>query len=128
MILSVEFINNGENIVVSSNCTRKNASSKALAVFDFDTGCVLSNNIYTEGYTCTKIKLHPSDKYFVVQSNHNYLKRFSCKIPFRKTKNNYSSHYVSGYNIGFDITPDGKYICSGSSDGSIIWYDWITSC
>ena len=34
---------------------------------------------------------------------------------------------TSGYNVGFDVSGDGKLLMSGSSDGSICFYDYSTS-
>jgi len=36
----------------------------------------------------------------------------------------YEDHKVSGYDIGCDISSDGKIVASGSADGRIVFYSY----
>jgi len=35
---------------------------------------------------------------------------------------------VSGYSVGFDVSPDGKLVASGSSDSRMLVYDYRLAC
>ncbi|KAM0010925.1 putative transcription factor WD40-like family [Helianthus debilis subsp. tardiflorus] len=83
--------------------------------------------IYVEAYTCPCIRHHPSDPYFVAQSNGNYIAIFSSKPPFRLDKyKRYENHGVSGFPIKCNFSPDGKKLATGSSDGCIYFYNTKT--
>lgn len=127
-ILSIEFLHNGKEFIATSDIVRKNAASQAVVVWDIASTAVLSNQVYIEPYTCPCLKAHPKEPFVLAQSNGNYIVLFSSNRPYRLNKyKRYEGHSVEGFNVGFDISPDGRLLCSGSADGRICFYDYNTS-
>lgn len=91
-------------------------------------GCVISNQVYQEAYSCTWIREHPTTSHFLAQSNGNYIAIFSSNPPFKLNKyKRFEGHFVSGFHVKFDISPDGSLIYSGSANGQIYLYNWNTA-
>lgn len=90
-----------------------------------DTGTVLSNQIFQERYTITRLRNHPYDNSLLAQCQGNYIVIFSRDRPYKMNKHKrFEGHKLLGYNIGFDISSDGQIIYSGSSDGRLYCYDY----
>ncbi|EPS62070.1 hypothetical protein M569_12724, partial [Genlisea aurea] len=127
-ILDVEFTNDGNRLISSSDVSRSNISENAIIVWDVSREIPLSNQVYTEPYTCTCIRRHPREPYFVAQSNGNYIAAFGTRPPFRMDKRRrYSGHGVGGFNVKCDFSIDGETLASGSSDGYVHLYDSETT-
>ncbi|XP_024977307.1 WD repeat-containing protein 25 isoform X2 [Cynara cardunculus var. scolymus] len=123
-VLDVEFTNDTRQFVSSSDESKSNISENSIIVWDVSRQIPLSNQIYVEAYTCPCIRHHPSEPYFVAQSNGNYIAIFSSKPPFRLDKyKRYESHGVSGFPVKCNFSMDGKKLASGSSDGCIYVYN-----
>lgn len=126
-ILDVEFTNDTRQFISSSDVSKGNVSENSIIVWDVSRQVPLSNQIYVEAYTCPCIRCHPSDSYFVAQSNGNYIAVFSAKSPFRLDKyKRCESHSVSGFPIKCNFSLDGQKLASGSSDGCIYFYNTKT--
>lgn len=81
-----------------------------------------------EAYTCPCVRYHPFDPHFVAQSNGNYIAIFSSSPPYKLNKyKRYESHGVSGFPIKCSFSLDGEKLVSGSSDGSMYFYDYKSS-
>ena len=107
--------------IASNNSDFLIFSSHLLIVF-------LLYQVYVEAYTCPCVRHHPFDPYFVAQSNGNYIAIFSSTPPFRLDKfKRYESHGVSGFPIKCSFSLDGEKLVSGSSDGSIYFYNCRSS-
>lgn len=127
-ILDVQFIKNGTELVASSDIVRRNAASQMLLVWETKSTIVRSNQIYLEPFTCTCIREHPWDHTFMAQSNANYIVIFNSNKPYKMNKHKrYESHSVDGYNVQFDISPEGTTVASGSADGCVYLYNYHTS-
>ncbi|WCJ31322.1 Transducin/WD40 repeat-like superfamily protein [Euphorbia peplus] len=127
-ILDIEFTTNGKHFISSSDVTGGNVSENSIVVWDVSRQVPLSNQVYVEAYTCPSIRCHPVDRNFVAQSNGNYIAIFSLSPPFRLDKyKRYESHGVCGFPIKCNFSLDGKMLVSGSSDGSIYFYDYKSS-
>lgn len=136
-ISSIEFINsttqsnnnnNGSEFISSSDITRRNSLDKSILVWHFDSGIILSNQVYQEAYTCPCIRSHPSSNHFVAQSNGDYIAIFSSLSPYKMNKyKRFEGHRVSGYGINCNFSPTGRTLVTGSSDGSLCFYDWYST-
>ncbi|THU74396.1 hypothetical protein C4D60_Mb04t32890 [Musa balbisiana] len=127
-ILDVEFSLDGKNFLCSSDTSKSRISENSIIVWDFLRQVPLSNQVYTEAYTCTCVRYHPSDCCFVAQSNGNYVAIFSARPPFKMDKyKRYEMHGVCGFPIKCNFSLDGKQIASGSSDGCIYFYSYKSS-
>lgn len=88
----------------------------------------LSYQVYVEAYTCPCVRRHPFEPSFVAQSNGNYIAIFSSTPPFKLDKyKRYENHGVSGFPIKCNFSLNGEKLASGSSDGSIYFYDYRSS-
>eukprot|EP01120_Amphizonella_sp_Union-15-10_P016223 TRINITY_DN8486_c0_g1_i2.p1 TRINITY_DN8486_c0_g1~~TRINITY_DN8486_c0_g1_i2.p1 ORF type:complete len:411 (-),score=66.71 TRINITY_DN8486_c0_g1_i2:103-1335(-) len=127
-VQSLEFINKGKQFVSCTDITKRNSTDKAIMVWDFDSAVILSNQVYQEAYPCTCVKVHPQSSHFLAQSNGGYIAIFSCNKPYKLNKRKrYEGHQVSGYHIGFDISPDGSLVGTGSATGEIFFYNYYSS-
>ncbi|XP_022992622.1 WD repeat-containing protein 25 [Cucurbita maxima] len=127
-ILDVEFTPNVNQFISSSDVSSSNSSESSVIVWDVTREVPLSYQVYMEAYTCPCVRCHPFDPVFIAQSNGDYIAIFSLNPPFKLDKyKRYGSHVVSGFPIKCDFSLDGKQIISGSSDGSIYFYDYKSS-
>lgn len=127
-ILDMTFLHSGHEFVAASDIVHKNASSQALRVWDVDSTVVVSNQVYTEPYTCPCLLTHPHKHEFYAQSNANYIVVFSGRKPYKCNKyKRYEQHRVEGNKVQFDVSPDGALLCSASANGQVVVYDCETS-
>ena len=127
-ILDVEFLNDGIELVASSDMVRKNAASKLLIVWETSSTIVRSTQIYNEPYTCPCIRSHTSDNVFMAQSNADYIVIFSSHKPYRMNKHKrFEGHIVNGYNTQLDISPDGTFVASASANGLLYIFSYRSS-
>ncbi|GAV90580.1 WD40 domain-containing protein [Cephalotus follicularis] len=127
-ILDVDFTNNGKQFICSSDVSGGNVSENYITVWDVSREVPLSNQVYVEAYTCPCVRGHPFDPCFVAQSNGNYIAIFSTSPPYKLDKyKRYESHGVSGFPIKCNFSLDGEKLVSGSSDGSMYFYNYRSS-
>ncbi|XP_078167390.1 transducin/WD40 repeat-like superfamily protein [Carex rostrata] len=124
-ILDLEFCRDGKQFVSSSDESKSRISENCIVVWDVMRQVPLSNQVYTEAYTCPCIRYHPYDPIFVAQSNGNYIANFGATRPFRLDKyKRYENHGVSGFPVKCNFSSDGKELASGSSDGYLYFYEY----
>ncbi|BFZ12152.1 hypothetical protein BsWGS_15191 [Bradybaena similaris] len=117
------FINNGQEFVSCSDLVSRDSADRTVMVWDFRVGTVLSNQIYQERFVCTRLKVHPSCSAFLAQSHGGYVALFSTSPPYKMDKSKrYEGHKVEGHSIGFDISPDGSLVYSGSAGNDLHCY------
>ncbi|ORX86802.1 WD40 repeat-like protein [Anaeromyces robustus] len=127
-VQDLEFLDEGKTFLAASDIIKRNSTDKAIVVWDFSGGVIISNQIYQEAYNCTALRVHPNKKKFIAQSNAGYIAIFDAKSPWSLDKfKRFESHSVSGNRIQCNFSPNGKYIGTGSSDGKLYFYDWKTS-
>ena len=127
-ILDLELLNNGREIVASSDIVRKNAASQMMLVWETSSTIVRSNQIYTEPFTCPSLHAHPWDRTFLAQSNGDYVVIFSTDKPYKLNKyKRFEGHSVKGNPLQFSISPDGSIVCSGSACGSLFFYNYSSA-
>lgn len=127
-ILDLELLNNGKEIVASSDIVRKNAASQMMLVWETSSTIVRSNQIYTEPFTCPSLHAHPWDRTFLAQSNGDYVVIFSTDKPYKLNKyKRFEGHSVHGNSLQFSISPDGSLVCSGSACGSLFFYNYSSA-
>ena len=127
-ILDMIFLPEQDVFVASSDIVRRNAFSQAMNVWDLKSGVTLTHQLYFEPFTCPCLKAHRNRDEFLAQSNGNYIILFSAKKPFKLNKHKrFQGHYVSGFDVGFDLNFDGSVLCSASSEGKVHFYDYAST-
>ena len=127
-ILDAAFLPKHKAFVASADIVRRNAFSQAMNVWDLDSGVTLTHQLYFEPFTCPCLKVHGSRDEFLAQSNGNYVVLFSATKPFKLNKRKrFQGHFVSGFDVGFDLNPDGSVLCSASSEGKVHFYNYVTT-
>ncbi|XP_014065448.1 WD repeat-containing protein 25 isoform X4 [Salmo salar] len=122
--LAILFLTGGREFVTSSDSVSRDSAERTLIAWDFQTTAKVSNQIYHERYTCPSLALHPQQDSFVAQSNGNYMALFSAQRPYRMNKRRrYEGHKVEGYAVRCGFSPDGSILATGSSTGSVHFYD-----
>ncbi|XP_071163491.1 WD repeat-containing protein 25-like [Mytilus edulis] len=119
------FSKDGSEFFSTGDLVSRDSSDRNIMAWDFDNAVVKSNQIYQERYSCTCLKLHPTESNFLAQSHGNYIALFSASKPYKMCKSlRYEGHKLGGYKVGFDISPDGRYIVSGDSKGKLYCYNY----
>ncbi|KAL5204895.1 hypothetical protein ABZP36_009766 [Zizania latifolia] len=127
-ILDIEFSADGKQFISSTDTSRSNISDNSIIIWDTLRQVPLSNQVYTEAYTCPCVRYHPYEACFVAQSNGNYIAMFSARPPFKLNKYmRFEGHGVWGFPIKCNFSLSGKELASGSSDGCVYFYDYKTS-
>lgn len=127
-ILFLEDGGGGKSFVTSSEVLKRNSMDQAVMVWDFETTAVLSTQIYQEPYACTMLRHHPKNKTILAQSSAGYIVIFDNTSPWKMNKyKRYEAHASTGYNIGFDISMDGRFIYCGDNYGRLFVYDDYSS-
>ncbi|XP_066359483.1 uncharacterized protein [Miscanthus floridulus] len=124
-ILDIDFSADGRQFISSTDTTRSNISENTIIVWDVMRQVPLSNQVYTEAFTCPCVRYHPREASFVAQSNGNYIAIFSARPPFKLNKYmRFEGHGVWGFPVKCNFSLRGRELASGSSDGCIYFYDY----
>ncbi|KAF4101802.1 WD repeat-containing protein 25 [Onychostoma macrolepis] len=126
--LDVLFLSGGREFVSSTDAVSRDSADRTLIAWDFETTARLSNQIFHERYTCPCLESHPLESSFVAQTNGGYIALFSAQRPYRINKRRrYEGHKVEGFAVHCGFSADGSVLVSGSSTGSVHFYDFQSS-
>ncbi|KDO34190.1 hypothetical protein SPRG_19035 [Saprolegnia parasitica CBS 223.65] len=105
----------------SSTVTKTSAADKAVAVWDFSSGALIKQCIYSQGYTCSSISVHPTAPYLALQSHGNYMATVSTRS-LKLSKTRYEGHTSQGYGIHCSFNATGALLASGDVHGHVFVY------
>ncbi|XP_062863690.1 WD repeat-containing protein 25 [Trichomycterus rosablanca] len=126
--LDILFLADGKEFVTSSDAVSRDSADRTLIAWDFGTTARISNQMFHERYTCPSLALHPQEDTFAAQTNGNYIALFSARRPYRMNKTKrFEGHKVEGYAVQCELSPDGTVLSTGSSTGSVHFYDFHSS-
>jgi pre-mRNA-processing factor 17 len=79
-------------------------------------------------FALTKSAQHPSGKYVLYQCSDNSIVAYSCgSDKFRQhRKKAWRGHNTAGSAIGLTCSPDGQFVASGDTGGSVCFWDFKT--
>ncbi|XP_042599231.1 WD repeat-containing protein 25 isoform X2 [Cyprinus carpio] len=126
--LDVLFLSGGREFISSTDAVSRDSADRTLIAWDFETTARLSNQIFHERFTCPCLGCHPLESSFVAQTNGGYIALFSAQRPYRINKRRrYEGHKVEGFAVHCGFSADGSVLVSGSSTGSVHFYDFQSS-
>ena len=120
-VSSVSFVEDGRKLITSSD-DRK--------VFTWVYGIPVIDRYIAEPtmHSIPAVAIHPSNKFLVGQSMNNTILVYQAGGEFKYQSNRkFVGHANAGYAIQPAFSRDGKFVMSGSSDGSLHFWDWKTS-
>lgn len=124
-VQDLTFISDDREMVSCGDQVTRDSADRSIMVWDVRSTALLSNQVFQERYTCTRLKPHKDKSHFLAQTHGGYIALFSTISPYRMEKSKrFGGHKLLGYNIGFDISPDGKLVYSGSAEGGVHVYDY----
>ncbi|XP_075700346.1 WD repeat-containing protein 25 isoform X3 [Rhinoderma darwinii] len=122
------FLADGREFLSTTDCVSRDSADRTIIAWDFATTAKISNQIFHERYTCPSLALHPKENVFAAQTNGNYIALFSTQRPYKiNKKRRFEGHKVVGFAVGCEFSPDGSIVVTGSSEGSVVFYNYHTS-
>ncbi|SSD61356.1 related to Pre-mRNA-processing factor 17 [Saccharomycodes ludwigii] len=116
-ILDLAYFPQGDKFISSSE-------DKTIKIWNNGINIPIKQISDTTQYAMPCVKVHPKKKYFVTQSMDNIIYTYQLKPKYQKQKKTFKGHRCAGFNIEFSISPDGQYLISGDSRGSVFIWDW----
>ncbi|KAJ2476511.1 hypothetical protein EV174_004906 [Coemansia sp. RSA 2320] len=120
-INSLTFFDSNRRFVSTSD-------DKTMRVWEFGFPVVIKLVADPSMHSVPAVALHPSEKWFVGQSMDNRLVVYSAgeRIKPHKRKE-FSGHLTAGFACQPSFSPDGRFLTSGDSEGSVWCWDWQTT-
>ena len=75
-------------------------------------------------YSITRTALHPSGKFVACQTADNTVSVYHTDKFRQHRSKGFRGHNTAGMAIDLAIAPGGNILASGSSDGSVVFWDW----
>lgn len=112
---------NGMKMVTSSD-------DKKVLVWEWDIGVPIKYISDPTMHSMPVITMHPSNKFLVCQSLDNRIVIYQAGERYAlQRKKKMEGHNVAGYACDIAISPDGRFICSGDSNGKLFFWDFKRS-
>jgi len=120
-INSLTFIENGDRFISTSD-------DKKIFVWD----CGIPNAIKHVAdplmHAISAATLHPDNNHYLGQSLDNKIVTYEIRPHFKRNKKRtFEGHVNAGNTCGIDCSCDGRFVCSGDSDGKIWFWDFKTT-
>ncbi|KAL7495700.1 hypothetical protein ACHAWT_006882 [Skeletonema menzelii] len=116
---TINFVeDNGTKMVTSSD-------DKKVLVWEWDIGVPIKYISDPTMHSMPVITMHPSERYLVCQSLDNKILVYQAGDRFAlQRKKKMEGHNTAGYACDIAISPDGRFVCSGDSDGKLFFWDF----
>jgi pre-mRNA-processing factor 17 len=122
-INTVTFIDQARRFVTTSD-------DKSVRVWDYGVGVDIKYIADPAMHAIPAAVLSPDGEFLLGQSMDNKIVTFLAGDGERFKMNNkktFKGHNVSGYACRVDMSPDGRYVVSGTAEGGMVFWDWKTS-
>jgi len=116
---TITFVDENRRFVTTSD-------DKTIRAWDWDIPVVIKYIAEPHMHSMPAVTLHPTGKWFAAQSLDNQILVYSADTFRQNRKKRFAGHGTAGYACGVGFSPDGRWISSGDSDGSIVFWDWKT--
>mmetsp|Transcript_38419 Transcript_38419/g.80835 ORF Transcript_38419/g.80835 Transcript_38419/m.80835 type:complete len:673 (+) Transcript_38419:63-2081(+) len=108
----------GTKMVTSSD-------DKKVLVWEWDIGVPIKYISDPTMHSMPVITMHPSEKFMVCQSLDNRIVVYQAGERYSlQRKKKMEGHNVAGYACDIAISPDGRFVCSGDSNGKLFFWDF----
>jgi len=115
---TVTFIDQDTQFVSTSD-------DKSIRVWQYGIGAELKYLAEPHMHAIAHVTKSYDDNWLLCQSGDNQIIVYSIKDKFRvNKKKTFKGHNTAGYGIGITMSPDGKWVASGTTDGSLVFWDW----
>jgi pre-mRNA-processing factor 17 len=109
---------NGMKMVTSSD-------DKKVLVWEWDIGVPIKYISDPTMHSMPVITMHPSEKFLLCQSLDNRIVVYQAGERYGlQRKKKMEGHNVAGYACDIAISPDGRFVCSGDSNGKLFFWDF----
>ncbi|SPQ24612.1 80dded7a-4cd1-4c30-9fc5-5d2bf8dee16b [Thermothielavioides terrestris] len=120
-INTIEFIDENRRFMSTSD-------DRSLRVWEYGIPVEIKTISEPDMFALTKSAQHPSGKYVLYQCSDNSIVAYSSgSDKFRQhRKKAWRGHNTAGSAIGLTCSPDGQFVASGDTGGSVCFWDWKT--
>lgn len=109
---------NGTKMVTSSD-------DKKVLVWEWDIGVPIKYISDPTMHSMPVITMHPSERFLVCQSLDNRIVVYQAGDRYAlQRKKKMEGHNTAGYACDIAISPDGRFVCSGDSNGKLFFWDF----
>jgi pre-mRNA-processing factor 17 len=104
------------------------SDDKTIRIWDWQINTPIKLITDPNQHSMPVVKLHPSGKYVAAQSMDNKIVVVGATDRFRENRKKfYTGHNSAGYAVGLGFSPDGQYLISGDTHGSVYFWNWKTT-
>jgi len=115
---TVTFIEENRRFVTTSD-------DKSIRVWEYGMGSEVKQIAEPHMHAIAHVSKSYDGNWLLCQSGDNQIIVYSIKNQFKmQSKKVFKGHNTAGYGIGVTMSPDGKWVASGTSDGSLVFWDW----
>jgi len=117
-INTISFIDNNRRFVTTSD-------DKSIRIWEYGIGVEIKYIAEPHMHAIPAATKTWDDKWLLCQSLDNKVLVYSTKDKFRLNgKKTFRGHVTAGYSCQPGISPDGRWVMSGTSNGDLVFWDW----
>ncbi|KAI8087014.1 WD40-repeat-containing domain protein [Gilbertella persicaria] len=117
---TITFVDENRRFVTTSD-------DKTMRAWEYDIPVVIKYIAEPDMYAIPAVTLSPNKKWLACQSLDNQILIYGAGDRFRlNRKKRFSGHLIAGYACKPSFSPDGRFVTSGDSNGSVWFWDWKT--
>ncbi|KAL9178700.1 hypothetical protein ACHAXT_003831 [Thalassiosira profunda] len=110
----------GTKMVTSSD-------DKKVLVWEWDIGVPIKYISDPTMHSMPVVTMHPSERFLLGQSLDNRIVVYQAGERYKGQKKSFKGHNVAGYACDIAVSPDGRFVCSGESNGKLFFWDFKKS-